>query len=79
MTTTLLLTIALMALLMFAMAVGVMLSNKELKGSCGGVMNCACDDAGLPRECELVPGPGEPRCLPEEIEACASARECLDA
>ena len=59
--TTVALTIALIAGLMLAMSVGVIFSNRELKGSCGGVGSCACEDAGLPKECELVPGPGEAR------------------
>ena len=49
MTTTLMLTIAVIAMLMFAMSLGVMISNRELQGSCGGVGNsCACDEAGEP-------------------------------
>ncbi len=76
MTTTLLLTIAIIALLMTGMAVGVMFSNKELKGSCGGVGSCACDDAGIPRECELVPGPGEPRRVPDPSAGCSKAEAC---
>jgi len=64
-TTTLMLTIAVIAMLMFAMSLGVMISNRELQGSCGGVGNsCACDEANIPRACDLVPGPGEPRKLP---------------
>jgi len=64
-TTTLMLTIAVIAMLMFAMSLGVMISNRELQGSCGGVgSSCACDEANIPRACELVPGPGEPRKLP---------------
>tara|TARA_B100000405_G_scaffold200543_1_gene140683 strand:+ start:99 stop:329 length:231 start_codon:yes stop_codon:yes gene_type:complete len=59
------LTIAVIAMLMFAMSLGVMISNRELQGSCGGVgSSCACDEANIPRACELVPGPGEPRKLP---------------
>jgi hypothetical protein len=51
---TLLLTITVIALLMGMMAVGVMLSGKELRGSCGGVGQkfCLCDAQGRPRECE---------------------------
>lgn len=52
MTTTLLLTIALIALLMAGMSVGVIFANKELKGSCGGVGNCECEEAGRPPECQ---------------------------
>ena len=73
MTTTLLLTVALIALLMFVMGLGVMLSGRELQGSCGGVgSSCACDDAGIPRECDLVPGPGEPRRQPEPPTGCSN-------
>ncbi|MDF1666612.1 MAG: (Na+)-NQR maturation NqrM [Planctomycetota bacterium] len=50
--TTLLLTIALIAILMTGMAVGVIFANKELKGSCGGVGNCECEEAGRPPECQ---------------------------
>lgn len=51
MTATLLLTICLIALLMLGMSVGVIFANKELKGSCGGVGNCECEEAGRPPEC----------------------------
>ena len=51
--TVLYLTIALIALLMTVMAVGVILSDRELKGSCGGTgINCECDEKGIPRQCE---------------------------
>ena len=70
--TTLLLTIVLISLLMLAMAVGVMVSNKELKGSCGGINNCACDEAGIPRQCELVPGPGQRKTHLEKTVECNS-------
>ena len=77
MTTTLILTIALISLLMFAMSLGVMISNRELQGSCGGAGNsCACDEANLPRACELVPGPGEPRQLPSADDDVARPEGC---
>lgn len=81
MTTTLLLTIALIALLMFAMSLGVMISNRELQGSCGGVgSSCACDEANVPRACDLVPGPGEPRELPSADDRdCARPEGCPHA
>ena len=48
-----LITLGLFAFLMLAMSVGVLFSNIELKGSCGGsTAECACDRAGKPRECE---------------------------
>ena len=38
---------------MGAMSVGVIVANKQLRGSCGGVGgDCACDLAGRPRACE---------------------------
>lgn len=53
---TMLLTIGLVATLMGAMAVGVVLSNKPLRGSCGGVGgSCACDEAGTPGACKDGP------------------------
>ena len=79
MTTTLLMTIAMIALLMFAMAVGVIFSNIELKGSCGGTGSCACEEADLPRACDLVPGPGQPRCLPDPTTGCPMPTECPSA
>ena len=46
-----LLTIAVIAIVMGAMAIGVMVSGRKLKGSCGGVGEaCACDRAGIPRD-----------------------------
>ncbi len=42
------LTIALVAVAMGAMAIGVALTGRRLKGSCGGVgNNCECLRAGL--------------------------------
>lgn len=45
-----LLTLVVVALAMSAMAIGVMLSGKTLRGSCGGVGSghCPCDSAGVP-------------------------------
>ncbi|MFT7580048.1 MAG: hypothetical protein ACI9MR_001715 [Myxococcota bacterium] len=56
------LTIALVGLLMAAMAVGVIFSNRALKGSCGGKggPECACDAQGIPRKCEPS-NPGDDR------------------
>ena len=76
MTTTLLITVPMIALLMFAMAIGVIFSNRELKGSCGGVGSCACEDTATINACDLVPGPGEPRCLPDPDAGCPHADAC---
>ena len=49
---TFLLTAGIMGFLMLAMAIGVILQRKELKGSCGGVGGvCACENAGKPQAC----------------------------
>jgi hypothetical protein len=51
------LTIGIVAALMGGMAVGVIFSNKPLKGSCGGVGgSCACEEAGTPGACKVEPG-----------------------
>ena len=48
------LTIGIVAALMGGMAVGVILSNKPLRGSCGGVTgSCACEEAGKPGACKV--------------------------
>lgn len=49
----LLLTVVLMALVMAAMAVGVILSNRCLRGSCGGPEILGPD--GTPLSCETCP------------------------
>ncbi|MCB9546722.1 MAG: hypothetical protein H6706_12830 [Myxococcales bacterium] len=50
-----LLTAGLVALLMAGMAVGVIFSNRELKGSCGGTGGrCACAEAGTPGACKTT-------------------------
>ncbi|MGB1700569.1 MAG: hypothetical protein ACPHRO_11485, partial [Nannocystaceae bacterium] len=39
--------------LMAAMAIGVIVQRKELKGSCGGIGGaCACENAGRPGACD---------------------------
>jgi hypothetical protein len=41
------------AMIMLAMAVGVIVSGKTLKGSCGGTgSSCACADQGTPNACQ---------------------------
>jgi len=45
--TTLLLTIVLIALIMLAMAVGVIVSGRRLRGSCGGSAACQCRADGV--------------------------------
>lgn len=53
-----LLTIGIMAALMGGMAIGVIFSNKPLRGSCGGIGgSCACEEAGKPGACKVEPGP----------------------
>ena len=57
---TLFMTIGTVGLLMLGMAVGVIFSNKPLKGSCGGAAgalgggegSCACAEAGTPGACK---------------------------
>ncbi|MEM1007858.1 MAG: hypothetical protein AAGJ35_02525 [Myxococcota bacterium] len=49
-----LLSLIFMALMMAAMAVGVIFSNRELQGSCGGPDACACELAGRPKACEQL-------------------------
>lgn len=48
-------TIVIFAILMLAMAVGVIFSGRELQGSCGGSGgdDCFCEKNGLPKACEL--------------------------
>lgn len=41
---TVLLSIALFAVVMAAMAIGVIFSGRSLRGSCGGTGNCACSE-----------------------------------
>ena len=50
------LTLIVMMVLMAMMAVGVIFSNRELKGSCGGAgsADCACDKMGRPKACEVL-------------------------
>jgi hypothetical protein len=44
--------LAVVAIAMGIMAVGVILSGRSLRGSCGGVgsSDCACDAAGVPMD-----------------------------
>ena len=49
-------TVVTIATLMLAMSVGVIVTGRSLKGSCGGVeADCACEKQGLPRakDCPL--------------------------
>jgi hypothetical protein len=57
------LTIGIVAALMAGMAVGVIFSNKPLRGSCGGVGSagsCACEEAGKPGACKVEAGADSP-------------------
>ncbi len=50
---TILAAIAVFAIVMLAMAVGVIFSNRRLQGSCGGTgRDCTCDDTTR-KDCEL--------------------------
>jgi hypothetical protein len=50
---TLLLTFAVFAVVVLVMAVGVMVTGRSLRGSCGGP-NCVCDSEGKPLgSCEV--------------------------
>lgn len=53
-----LVTLAIVAIAMAAMAIGVAVSGRRLRGSCGGVGgDCACDKSGVPlaeRSCNSV-------------------------
>ena len=47
-------TLVLFLLITFFMALGVMVSGRRLKGSCGGVGGeCPCADAGTPGACKI--------------------------
>jgi hypothetical protein len=53
-----LLSIAIVALAMGAMAIGVAVSGRRLRGSCGGAGDCECERAGIrpdQRACARVP------------------------
>lgn len=55
-------TIGAFGFMMLAMAIGVMVGRKPLKGSCGGVGDdCACEKAGTPGACATPKGvaPGQ--------------------
>jgi hypothetical protein len=53
---TLIATMLLIGLVMLAMAVGVIFSNRSLRGSCGGTGTaCECDDSKR-RECAVAKG-----------------------
>jgi len=49
-----LLTSLLIMLLMLVMSIGVIFSNRELKGSCGGQSLCICEATGrkIPEQCK---------------------------
>jgi hypothetical protein len=54
----LLLTFGIFAALMAGMGIGVIFSNKPLRGSCGGVGgSCACEEAGKPGACKVEAAP----------------------
>jgi len=51
-----LLTTTMIGLLMLIMAIGVIISNRELQGSCGGVSQCICEATGrkIPEKCKEI-------------------------
>jgi hypothetical protein len=55
---TIVLTFVLIALIMLAMAVGVMVSGRRLRGSCGGPgADCQCRADGIPPDsCDRLAG-----------------------
>ena len=54
---TIALAFAVLLLMVIAMAVGVIFSNRELKGSCGGTGRaCTCTEKAR-RDCALADGP----------------------
>lgn len=72
----LLITIGVFSLVLIGMAVGVILSNREIKGSCGG-LNKFKDSVGNPI-CDACSNPS-PTCsrIPEE-ERCQEPTDCSD-
>lgn len=62
MLTTILLTVVLFGILFAGMAIGVILSNKPVKGSCGGL-----GAVGLAGECEICGG-DRARCREQEAD-----------
>jgi len=72
----LLITIGVFAIVLAAMAVGVILSNREIKGSCGGLNNFK-DSVGNPI-CDACSNPS-PLCsgIPEK-ERCQEPTDCTD-
>lgn len=72
----LLITIGVFAIVLTGMAIGVILSNREIKGSCGG-LNKFKDSVGNPI-CDACSNPS-PSCsrIPEE-ERCQEPADCSD-
>ena len=72
----LVITIGVFALVLAGMAIGVILSNREIKGSCGG-LNRFKDSVGNPI-CDACSNPS-PTCsgIPEK-ERCQEPEDCTD-
>lgn len=72
----LLITIGVFSLVLAGMAIGVILSNREIKGSCGG-LNKFKDSVGNPI-CDACSNPS-PTCsrIPEK-ERCQEPSDCTD-
>lgn len=59
-----LLTFAVLILVILAMSIGVIVSNKPIKGSCGGL-----GSLGLKEDCPICGGEKETEKLPENAES----------
>jgi hypothetical protein len=72
MSETIILTIVFFGVALIGMAIGVIFSNRSLRGSCGGLSNLK--DSKGKSMCEACTDPS-PDCKGEPLEEAASARE----
>jgi len=70
---TFLLTLAFLAIVIIAMAVGVIFSNKPIKGSCGGIQNL-----GLGGKCDICGGDTQ-KCEDENKNKLTTTSQFYDA